>query len=571
MSSFGFSGTNAHLVIEEYVPDQAVPAVRPDPEAQQHPVLLVLSARTEDRLRAYAVRLRDAVAADPDADLADWAYTTQVGRDPLACRMATVATTRAQLLDSLDDFADGGTAGAWATRPEELTATGEIARAADEWLAGGSPDWEPLHGKHRPRRTHLPGYPFADERYWLAEFRDSFGPAASEPARDRTPAGDRAPARDRTPSLDRAPAPGGGTSGPPPDDDATALLADELSHLLNIDRRQLSARTAFHEIGVDSLAVRQLLERLQAVFGEIPAEAFFTHKTIGALAGFLAARMPERPAAPVTARQDTEVAAPPGEAGGIPPGEAVAVVGVSGRYPKAHTLREFWTNLEFARDCVVEIPKERWDHRDYGSRNAVRGKGEGMYCKWGGFLPDVDRFDADFFGISPLEAKHMDPQERLFLETAAACLEDAGYSRERLHDPTAADGRASVGVFVGATFNNYQLHQAEGYREGHFAPVNSQLYSIANRVSYLYNLRGPSLSVDTACSSSLLAVHLACESVRSGECGHGPRRRGEPLPAPEQVRLAVRRADSLPATAGAGPSARTETGTCPARGSAPCC
>jgi acyl transferase domain-containing protein len=111
----------------------------------------------------------------------------------------------------------------------------------------------------------------------------------------------------------------------------------------------------------------------------------------------------------------------------------------------------------------------------------------------------------------------MDPQERLFLQTAAACFEDAGYSRERLSDSRAGDGRASVGVFVGATYNNYQLHQVHGFEAGAGTPVNSQTYSIANRVSYVFNLRGPSLCVDTACSSSLVALHLACESVSRGE------------------------------------------------------
>ncbi|MER5948444.1 beta-ketoacyl synthase N-terminal-like domain-containing protein [Streptomyces sp. NPDC001904] len=499
VSSFGFSGTNAHLVIEEYLPASAPSTGEDTPAVGREPALLVLSAKTEEQLRSYAVRFRQAVGADAAVDPAEWARTSQVGRDPLKHRLAVLATSREELLSALTDFVDGGSPGAWATRPGELSATGALARAAEEWLSGGRPDWDLLYGASRPRRVHLPGYPFADERYWLAEFRDSFGTAADEPVTDPVPTPTPEPSGTRAAS-----------------DDTTDLLADELSRLLSIDRQRLSADTAFHEIGVDSLAVQRLLERLETVFGELPAEAFFTHKTIGALAGFLSGRTPKSPEHTVRAvlASDSD-----SDGDGDPrAGADIAVVGVSGRYPQAPTLRDFWTNLEFARDCVVEIPKERWDHRDYGSHSgARRGKSDGMYCTWGGFLPDVDRFDADFFGISPLEAKHMDPQERLFLETAAACFEDAGYSRERLRDPAAADGRASVGVFVGATFNNYQLHQAESYRDGHFAPVNSQLYSIANRVSYLYNLRGPSLSVDTACSSSLLAVHLACESIRRGE------------------------------------------------------
>ena len=89
-----------------------------------------------------------------------------------------------------------------------------------------------------------------------------------------------------------------------------------------------------------------------------------------------------------------------------------------------------------------------------------------MYCKWGGFLPDVAAFDPSFFHISPLEARFMDPQERLFLQTVSACFEDAGYSKRLLRDDSAGDGRANVGVFAGVTYNNYQLYLLKEYEKG---------------------------------------------------------------------------------------------------------
>src|SRR5436305_7954751 len=199
--------------------------------------------------------------------------------------------------------------------------------------------------------------------------------------------------------------------------------------------------------------------------------------------------------------------------------EDIAIIGISGQYPQAENLDTFWHNLESGRDCIVEIPPERWDYRRYYKpQEGTGGKTGGMYCKWGGFLPDIDKFDPSFFHISPLEARFMDPQERLFLQTASACFEDAGYSQRMLRDESAGDGRANVGVFVGVTYNNYQLHLLQEYEKGNFVPINSQTYSVANRVSYIYNLRGPSLSIDTACSSSLTAIHLACESIKRREC-----------------------------------------------------
>lgn len=174
----------------------------------------------------------------------------------------------------------------------------------------------------------------------------------------------------------------------------------------------------------------------------------------------------------------------------------IAIIGLSGRYPLAQSLEEFWVNLCAAKDCVTSYPKERFSHSSY---------------PFGGFLEGVDRFDPLFFGISPKDAKVMDPQERLFLQTAWQTFEDAGYGQELRRE------YHSIGVFVGAMFSLYQLY---GKSNPHDAPqlANSSFASIANRVSYCLDLNGPSLTLDTMCSSSLTALHYACESVRSGEC-----------------------------------------------------
>ncbi|WP_052700683.1 beta-ketoacyl synthase N-terminal-like domain-containing protein [Methylocucumis oryzae] len=164
----------------------------------------------------------------------------------------------------------------------------------------------------------------------------------------------------------------------------------------------------------------------------------------------------------------------------------VAVIGLSGRYPKANTLNEFWQLLSAGVDAISEIPAERWDWRD--------GFG---YSRWGGFIEGVDEFDPLFFQISPRDAERMDPQERLFLQIAYACIEDAGYT------PLGLSEQRKVGVFVGVMNSLYAA------RASH--------WSIANRVSYALDFQGPSLAVDTACSSSLTAIHLALNSLATGE------------------------------------------------------
>ena len=184
----------------------------------------------------------------------------------------------------------------------------------------------------------------------------------------------------------------------------------------------------------------------------------------------------------------------------------IAVVGMAGRYPKAKNLRELWENLAQGRDCVEEMPTNRYEWRlQHGSLERYRG----------GFIDDIDKFDSLFFNISPREAEMLDPQERLFLEVAWETIEDAGYYPEIL---AREDQPRNIGVFVGAVWAMYQMLGVEEKHAGNQVIPNSFLWSIANRVSYCLNLSGPSLTIDTACSSSLTAVYLACEAIYAGEC-----------------------------------------------------
>ena len=190
------------------------------------------------------------------------------------------------------------------------------------------------------------------------------------------------------------------------------------------------------------------------------------------------------------------------------------IQGLIPTYPQARDIRAFWANLSEGRDSIREIPRSRWDHGRY--YDPEKGKPGKSNSKWGGFLDGVDEFDPLFFGISPREAEIMDPQERLFLQCVHETLEDAGYTRETLAAEPALAAR--VGVYVGVMYQEYQLYGAQDQARGGTLAVPGQASSIANRVSYLYNLSGPSLAVDTMCSSSLTAIHLACEALRSGNC-----------------------------------------------------
>jgi acyl transferase domain-containing protein/acyl carrier protein len=191
----------------------------------------------------------------------------------------------------------------------------------------------------------------------------------------------------------------------------------------------------------------------------------------------------------------------------------MAIVGVSCRFPGGATSpRLFWDLLAGGVDAITDMPADRFDAaRLFDADPAKAGT---IYTRWGGFLDGIDRFDAGFFGISPREASRIDPQQRLLLETTWEAFEDAGLALDRLA------GRP-VGVFIGISTHDYgdiQMYPANRLRLDHHSNTGGTVSIAANRVSYAFDLRGPSLTVDTACSSALTAVHLACASLRAGEC-----------------------------------------------------
>ncbi|UED87559.1 type I polyketide synthase [Streptomyces profundus] len=193
------------------------------------------------------------------------------------------------------------------------------------------------------------------------------------------------------------------------------------------------------------------------------------------------------------------------------PREPIAIVGLAGRFADASTPTELWRMLVDGRDAVTEIPPERYDIDSvYDPRPRVPGR---TISRWGGLLRDVDAFDAEFFGISPREADRMDPQQRLLLETAYEAVEDAGLTRAAL---AGGDG----GVFVGQLGGDYwHLQYAERERLDLHAMTGAASRAITSgRLSYAFDLRGPSVTVDTACSSALVAVHHAVQALRLGEC-----------------------------------------------------
>lgn len=192
--------------------------------------------------------------------------------------------------------------------------------------------------------------------------------------------------------------------------------------------------------------------------------------------------------------------------------EPLAIVGMSCCVPAARHPDAFWELLRDGRDAITEVPAERWKvDAWYDPDPAARGK---TATRWGGFIDDADQFDPAFFGISPREAVHMDPQQRLFLKVAWEALESAGQT-------VAGLSGSKTGVFVGIHNHSSDyafLQLAAPERIDAYTGTGTAHNVVSGRLSYTFDLRGPSVSVDTACSSSLVALHLACQSLRSREC-----------------------------------------------------
>lgn len=305
-----------------------------------------------------------------------------------------------------------------------------------------------------------------------------------------------------------------------------------LSSVIKLPMQRIEADAPLEKYGIDSVVVMQMTNQLEKVFGSLSKTLFFEYQNIKEITEYFIQNHPDtlaqqlkitarhREKLPVSVQQPLNKApesvgfrqnrfATSPEPAQLKGDEDLAIIGISGRYPLAENLDQFWQNLKEGRDCITEIPAERWNHQDF--YHPEKGKKGNSYSKWGGFIADYDKFDPLFFNIAPRDAEKIDPQERLFLEITSQTIEDAGYTVAELN-------KFDVGVFVGLMYGHYQLFGAEETQKGNGMALSSSYASVANRVSYFFDFKGPSIALDTMCSSSLTSIHLACESIQRGDC-----------------------------------------------------
>ncbi|MEK4111149.1 acyl transferase domain-containing protein/thioesterase domain-containing protein/RNA-binding protein YhbY [Paenibacillus sp. DS2363] len=300
------------------------------------------------------------------------------------------------------------------------------------------------------------------------------------------------------------------------------------AQLLKMEATKLDPDRNLADYGFDSISLAEFAELMSQQFRlELSPTVFFAHATLNKLSQHLITSFSEEMEArysmmstayptqiqdhshtdrntnpSVMEQLDGSTEHPVPEPSELHREEPIAIIGMSGRFPQAGTIEDLWTNVESGSSCISRLPRSRWTSE--GGKD-VTDENAGIPA-WGGYLADIDRFDPMFFHISPNEAAMMDPRQRLFLEEAWHALEDAGYMGDRIRGQ-------NCGVYVGVEEGEY------GYLTAEKGSINgNQNATLAARIAYVLDLKGPNMAITAACSSGLVALHQACQALRSGEC-----------------------------------------------------
>ncbi|MFI5813785.1 SDR family NAD(P)-dependent oxidoreductase [Streptomyces sp. NPDC051643] len=322
--------------------------------------------------------------------------------------------------------------------------------------------------------------------------------------------------------------------------DNLRLLVEGFAEVTKVPAAAVDVDARLDVLGLDSITAIQLNAYMDRVHDNVAKTLFYDFSTLREIAEHLsadqaegpvgghdeptapssradAAPAPHTPAPPTTAPSEHAPSTTTRSTTASPTAadEPIAIIGMSGRYPHAANVGEFWENLKSGTHCIDEVPGDRWPLEGFFESDRRTAVANGRsYSKWGGFVDDFAAFDPLFFQIAPRDAYAMDPQERLFLQTAWEALEDSGYTRQTL----ARRHEQRVGVFAGVTKSGHARHGTGRLGSGETVVPGLSFASLSQRTSYVLDAHGPSLTIDTMCSASLTAVHEACEHLRRGSC-----------------------------------------------------
>lgn len=494
INSFGFGGSNAHVVLEEYKNNYS------EIIQEEDYYIIPLSARKKEsivniskEIITYINNNKNKVNGFMDR----LSYTLQVGRVPFEKKTIIVVKDTQELVWHLQKLI---------SNPEEYI--GEVKTTTNindsdnniinNWISNNEVNWFERYGTSRKCILHLPTYSFLEKEYWI---NDKYVNTDAHINNDRY--GNEEDEFSGVSEL-------------------KGYIRKIYSHISKIPVTDINTSTPLENYGIDSIMINKITKKIQEKIPGLSVTMLFECKNIDDISKYLVnnhnttvkkifTNYDEPRENPVNKTiSSTEKKHQNDNFEGAAHKKDIAIIGISGEYPDASNLDEFWENLEAGRDSVKNNTFERW--RNKINSNLLESNNHNTY--WGSYLKKPLKFDSQFFGITPNEVYTMEPEERLFLQTVYNTLEDSGYTRQKL-------SKNSVGVYVGSTFLDSPIVGRDYQMEGKEVIFSGSSASIANRVSYYFNFEGPSLTVDTMCSSSLTALHLACQSIISEEIDVG--------------------------------------------------
>lgn len=525
ISSFGAGGSNAHVIMEEYIPKQKI-------ASKEYTKELIFISADEEELLKELLKKWSSYLEKTDAKLHDIAYTSIAGRTSRAYRFAMVMDSKDDARAKIHEYMTRGKTGdntfygiVEKEKPDadakrrfgEAAENRKLDEIAIMWTSGAELDYLQLFDKKYNHRVSLPKHPLRKNRHWIKVTYDSNNIAkdsgvtishnVADVPKGKTEISQGKPANAEIPTISETVDAHEKVSG---------YLIEVLSDITGIKKEKINRKKDFSEFGIDSIGITNFGNKILKDFPSMSETALYAYQTVEDLANYIsntyedevvdffdlgAQRVPlneDNTAKQFKEDKETkEWKESPRD---------VAIIGISAKLPGSETTEEFWNNLCEYKATSEEIT--RWDLEEYYSPGVgMIGK---TYCKNGNFLKDIDKFDAHFFHIARSEADTIDPQERIFLETVWNAMEDAGYTKDTLDRNT--------GVYAGVTTSSYRYIGYEESMKGNMSHSTTSFASIANRVSYVLNLNGPSMPVDTMCSSTLAAIHMACRSIHVGEC-----------------------------------------------------
>jgi acyl transferase domain-containing protein/acyl carrier protein len=502
---------------------------------------LPLSCQSESQFIPYAKSIKEFLEKNEYFEEKHLEYHYLTSRKELNCRMVFRYKSIQDLIQKLTKFVDSdGKRGYYVNgnHKEELSLNeiflknGKVVEFLNElsdkrdksilfdlWSKGYEAPVHKYFADVSYTKISLPGYPFKLQSYWLDIYADKTQKQELDLAKE-------------TPITKEINAPVAiQISDDNLQSEVETFLTQTVADSLAVSTENISTQEEIGDFGFNSVGLMELAN----VLGEhyqmsILPTLFYSYPTIEKLAQHFienhvenvrkkhntAVQISEKAAQPVV------VAAPekPKKKGckkatckafqsTLKRSEPIAIIGMSGRFPGSPNVNTFWENIKANKDLITEIPEDRWSWQEHFGNTKDDPRKTG--AKWGGFIKDIDKFDPLHFSISPKEAELMDPQHRIAIEEAYHALEDAGIN------PKSLSG-TNTGVFVGSYFDDYATLIDRN------AIVDSQIITglsqslVANRISYLFDITGPSETIDTACSSSLIAIKRGVERIRNGEC-----------------------------------------------------